>query len=45
MTEKFNEKTYKEMEESIDDINYGRNLSPRMSSVEEARAWLEQTFD
>lgn len=29
----------------MDDINYRINLSPRMSSVEEARAWLELPVD
>ena len=41
LKEEFNAKTRREIEEALDDIAKGKNLSPRFSSVAEMRKYLD----
>lgn len=41
IVEKFNEKTRHEIEEALDDLKKGKNLSPTFKTVAEMKKWLD----
>jgi antitoxin component of RelBE/YafQ-DinJ toxin-antitoxin module len=41
LVEKFNEKTRREIEEALDDIKKGKNLSPSFSTIAEMKKYLD----